>query len=210
MDSQLSHNCIQYLVKWKGYPERHKWTWEPLRNLTHADQAVDDFHKSHPASPQQINMNNFRFVPIPENDTTQSTTEQWMDGKSNLERSSSPLYTAPNTLSSSKRNSEDLEKNPMDSEAKNCVSRLDSGLSEAREQARVQQNTLNHILQLLQQLPITGGMQAPQDPPAVAAAPMVPALPVPTAALTAPVLCEPSCRLKLATPNDFDGDHLKG
>ncbi|KIM86281.1 hypothetical protein PILCRDRAFT_4789 [Piloderma croceum F 1598] len=123
---------------------------------------------------------------------------------------SSPLYTAPNTPSSSKRNSEDPEKNPMDSEAEDCVSRLESGLSEAREQARVQQNTLNHILQLLQRLPITGGTQAPQDPPVVAAAPTVPALPAPTAAPMAPVLREPSCGLKPATLNDFDGDRLKG
>jgi len=50
MDSQLSCNRLQYLVKWKGYPECHEWTWEPLYNLTHADQAVNDFHKSHPAA----------------------------------------------------------------------------------------------------------------------------------------------------------------
>jgi len=51
MDSRLSQGRLQYLVKWKGYPKRHEWTWEPLRNLTHVDQAVDDFHKSHPAAP---------------------------------------------------------------------------------------------------------------------------------------------------------------
>jgi len=37
---------------------------KPLCNLTHADQAVDDFHKSHPAAPWPIDMNDFTFVPI--------------------------------------------------------------------------------------------------------------------------------------------------
>jgi hypothetical protein len=91
----------------------------------------------------------------------------------------------------------------MDSEPEDCVSRLESGLSKAREQARVQQNTLDHILQLLQQLPISGVLQAPQDPPT--------ALPAPTvAALAAPTLCEPAHGLKPTTPNNFDGDRLKG
>jgi hypothetical protein len=40
----------------------------------------------------------------------------------------------------------------MDSEPEDHVSKLESRLSKAREQARVQQNTLNHILQLLQGL----------------------------------------------------------
>ena len=91
----------------------------------------------------------------------------------------------------------------MDSEAEDRVSRLESELSKAREQARVQQNTLDHILNLLQRLPIPGTLQAPQDPS--------PAPPAPTVtALAAPALCEPSRGLKPATPNDFDGDRLKG
>jgi hypothetical protein len=98
----------------------------------------------------------------------------------------------------------------MDSEAEDCISRLESGLSKVREQARVQQNTLDHILQLLQWLPITGGTQAPQDPPAVAAAPTLPAPLAPIAALMAPILCEPSRGLKPTTLNDFDRDCLKG
>ncbi|KIM74750.1 hypothetical protein PILCRDRAFT_14184 [Piloderma croceum F 1598] len=83
-------------IKWKGYPERHKWTWEPLRNLTHADQAVDDFHKSHPASPRRTDMNNFTFVPIPENDTIQSTAEQWINGKINPDGWTLRINTIPN------------------------------------------------------------------------------------------------------------------
>ena len=91
----------------------------------------------------------------------------------------------------------------MDSKAKDRVSRLESELSKAREQARVQQNTLDHILNLLQRLPIHGTPQAPQDPS--------PALPAPTVtASAAPALCEPLHGLKPTTPNDFDGDRLKG
>jgi len=95
MDSQLSRNRLQYLVKWKGYPERHEWTWEPLRNLTHANQAVDDFHKPHPAALQPVDMNNFKFVPIPEN-TTESITKQWTDGKINPDGWTLRINTIPN------------------------------------------------------------------------------------------------------------------
>jgi hypothetical protein len=65
------------------------------------------------------------------------------------------------------------------------------------------QNTLDHILQLLQQLLISRVPQAPQDPSTVLPAPTV-------AALAAPALCEPACGLKPATTNEFDGDCLKG
>jgi len=53
----------------------------------------------------------------------------------------------------------------MDSEPEDRISRLESELSEAKERARVQQNTLDHILTLLQRLPIPEAPQAPQDPP---------------------------------------------
>jgi Retrotransposon gag protein len=120
--------------------------------------------------------------------------------QSDSESSPSPLHTAPNTPSSSKRNSDDPEKTPMDTEPEDRVSKLESGLSEAREQARAQQNTLDHILQLLQGLQISG---APRDPPPAPSAPG-PAAPATSA------LQRASCRLKPATPNDFDGDRLKG
>ncbi|KIM72960.1 hypothetical protein PILCRDRAFT_15653 [Piloderma croceum F 1598] len=58
--------------------------------------AVNDFHKSHPASPRRIDMNNLRFVPIPENDTTQSTTEQWINGKVNPDGWTLRINTIPN------------------------------------------------------------------------------------------------------------------
>jgi len=91
----------------------------------------------------------------------------------------------------------------MDSEPEDHISRLESELSEAKERARVQQNTLDHILTLLQWLPIPEAPQAPQDPPPAQLAPTI-------TAPTAPALREPSRGLKPATPNDFNGDRLKG
>jgi len=67
----------------------------------------------------------------------------------------------------------------------------------------VQQNTLDHILTLLQRLPIPRAPQAPQDS---APAPLAPMITAPTA----PAIREPSRGLKPATPNNFDGDCLKG
>jgi hypothetical protein len=52
MDSKLQRGRIRYLVKWKGYPERHHWTWEPLGNLKHAQESIVDFHASNPSAPQ--------------------------------------------------------------------------------------------------------------------------------------------------------------
>jgi len=99
MDSQLSRDRLQYLVKWKGYPERHEWTWEPLCNLTHADQAVDDFHKSHPAAPRPVDMNDFTFIPITDPTTEiESTAEQWTDGKINPDGWTLRINTIPNFI----------------------------------------------------------------------------------------------------------------
>jgi len=59
----------------------------------------------------------------------------------------------------------------MDSEPEDRISRLKSRLSKAREQARVQQNTLDHILRLLQGLQVPGTLQVPQDTPPAPPAP---------------------------------------
>ena len=48
---------LQYLVKWKGYPNRVDWTWEPESNLEHSPEAIKDFHLSHPQAPRQLNAN---------------------------------------------------------------------------------------------------------------------------------------------------------
>ncbi|VDC06874.1 unnamed protein product, partial [Peniophora sp. CBMAI 1063] len=43
-----AHRSMMYLVKWKGYSDRHN-SWEPVANLMQdADEAIDDYHKAHP------------------------------------------------------------------------------------------------------------------------------------------------------------------
>ena len=42
---QGNRSTPQYLIKWKGYP-LHDATWEPLSNLTNADEALKKYHKS--------------------------------------------------------------------------------------------------------------------------------------------------------------------
>ena len=98
-----------------------------------------------------------------------------------------------------------MDENPtqIPSDADDRVSRLESGLLQAQEHARVQQNTLDHILQLLQRLPSVGDAQTPHNIPAAPE----PQPPVTPADPTPPVRAR---GLKPATPNDFDGDRLRG
>ena len=42
---QGNRSTPQYLIKWKGYP-LHDATWELLSNLTNADEALKNYHKS--------------------------------------------------------------------------------------------------------------------------------------------------------------------
>ena len=64
LDSRLYRGNLQYLVKWLGYTEEHN-TWEPLSNITNADEAVKEFHKHHPSAPHRIQtLSLIRFQPI--------------------------------------------------------------------------------------------------------------------------------------------------
>jgi len=63
LDSRLRRGQLQYLVKWQGYTEEHN-TWEPLANLTNAQDAIDAFHQSHPAAPRRLrSLAHFNFRP---------------------------------------------------------------------------------------------------------------------------------------------------
>ena len=39
VDKRVRYKKLQYLVKWKGYPE-YENTWEPINNLSNAQEAV--------------------------------------------------------------------------------------------------------------------------------------------------------------------------
>src|ERR1700676_455122 len=84
------------------------------------------------------------------------------------------------------------------------VTRLESGLFDAREQARAQQNTLDNILQLLQHLPALGEPHIPGNPTTASR------VPIPTTPMSDSTPHVRACGLKPASPNEFDGDHLKG
>jgi hypothetical protein len=85
-----------------------------------------------------------------------------------------------------------------------CIARLESRLFDVREQAKAQQNTLNDILHLLQHLPALEDSCIPKD--LTAASRVL----IPTTPISDSTLHVWACGLKLATPNEFDGDRLKG
>ena len=83
VDSKLVRGKLRYLIKWAGYPERHHWTWEPVENLTHANDAIVKFHQEHPSAPRHITRH-LDYRPIPELHYTtidNSTTLPWENGK---------------------------------------------------------------------------------------------------------------------------------
>ena len=47
LDSRVHRRQLQYLVHWKGYPVSER-TWETRKNLKHAKEEIDKFHRSHP------------------------------------------------------------------------------------------------------------------------------------------------------------------
>lgn len=54
-DSRVYRNKLQYLVKWKGYPQEES-TWEPYENLEHSKKIIHDFHIKHPSAPRKISV----------------------------------------------------------------------------------------------------------------------------------------------------------
>lgn len=55
VDSRYKGRCLEFLVHWKGYDETDQ-TWEPKANLTHAKDAISDFHMKHPSAPRALSM----------------------------------------------------------------------------------------------------------------------------------------------------------
>ena len=54
LDSRMRNSKLQYLVRWKDYPACIDWTWEPESNITHAPEAIKDFHTKNPSAPRRL------------------------------------------------------------------------------------------------------------------------------------------------------------
>lgn len=84
-DSRLQRGKLEYLVKWKGYPQEES-TWEPANNLKHCRKLVNDFHVKHPSAPQRISALTFSRLPFrPYTNLTELSTSckiwDWTTGK---------------------------------------------------------------------------------------------------------------------------------
>jgi hypothetical protein len=53
IDSRKYRNKLQYLVHWKGTTAEEN-SWEDIKDLKHAPEAVSDFHQHHPDTPQDL------------------------------------------------------------------------------------------------------------------------------------------------------------
>ena len=51
LDSRFRRRKLEYLVAWVGYDESER-SWEPAANISHAQLAVNDFHRRFPSRPR--------------------------------------------------------------------------------------------------------------------------------------------------------------
>ena len=62
-DSRLQRGKLQYLVKWKGYPQEES-TWEPEECVKNSKKLVENFHSKHPSAPKKISALEFSQLPF--------------------------------------------------------------------------------------------------------------------------------------------------
>jgi hypothetical protein len=53
LDSRMHYNCLEYLVKWKGYDESYN-QWE-VHSQLHAKPKIAQFHHKYPGATCHIN-----------------------------------------------------------------------------------------------------------------------------------------------------------
>ena len=84
VNSGKYRGTFRYKVQWKGYGA-HEQTWEPVRNVEHAAEAIAKFHKRFPNKPKppqlarieipisQFPTHLFRPMPKPDTEPTPSS-----------------------------------------------------------------------------------------------------------------------------------------
>jgi hypothetical protein len=50
LDFKIKNRILYFLIHWRGY-DNSECTWEPIKNLTNAQEALQDFHKKYPTKP---------------------------------------------------------------------------------------------------------------------------------------------------------------
>jgi hypothetical protein len=61
-DSKLFGRTLKYLVRWTGYGEGED-TWEPAKNLEHAQDKVLEFYSKNPGAPRKLSANLYASLP---------------------------------------------------------------------------------------------------------------------------------------------------
>jgi hypothetical protein len=61
-DSKLFGRTLKYLVQWTGYGEGED-TWEPAKNLEHAQDKVLEFYSKNPGAPRKLAANLYASLP---------------------------------------------------------------------------------------------------------------------------------------------------
>ncbi|XP_016949351.1 uncharacterized protein LOC108024087 [Drosophila biarmipes] len=117
LDKRLVDGCVQYLVKWRSYPQEDN-SWEPLEALSHCLDLLGDFEAQLMARSQaqeaqfvaQSQAQEAPFIPPSQGQeaTSSAGSSQWPSGRSKRMRSLSkdPLVgqqAASNTLAVTKR-----------------------------------------------------------------------------------------------------------
>lgn len=86
VDSRHHRGKLQYRVHWAGYPLKKDYTWEPVENITHADEAVKDFHTKNPSAPRPIDTRQIKFRPTYIDLEEVEQSGEWMTGISEHSR----------------------------------------------------------------------------------------------------------------------------
>ena len=55
LDSKIIRKKLEYLVHWQGYDISER-TWEPISNLRHVPEMIQDFHHQYPIKPSPKNI----------------------------------------------------------------------------------------------------------------------------------------------------------